>query len=194
MILRRCFIGRIDAICRACKRALDIAVTHRGRIADADDGRIAVTSRLPILGEGGAPEYLLTVIQDVTEKKTAEARIARLAHYDSLTDLPNRAAFNQCFASVLERAANSDESFAVLCLDLDRFNEINDVFGHSTGDRLLRATAERWSATLQGAFPDGVCDFSKPGVGFQPNVPWLDYTNGPGGQPLGSPPATLPLV
>jgi diguanylate cyclase (GGDEF)-like protein/PAS domain S-box-containing protein len=117
-----------------------------------DDRRIAVTSRLPILGEGGAPEYLLTVIQDVTEKKRAEARIARLAHYDSLTDLPNRAAFNECFASVLERAASSDESFAVLCLDLDRFKEINDVFGHSTGDRLLRATAERWSETLQGAF------------------------------------------
>jgi len=117
-----------------------------------DDRRIAVTSRMPILGEGGTPEYLLTVIQDVTEKKRAEARIARLAHYDSLTDLPNRAAFNACFASVLERAAGSDESFAVLCLDLDRFKEINDVFGHSTGDRLLRAAAERWSQTLQGAF------------------------------------------
>ena len=92
------------------------------------------------------------MIQDVTERKRAEAQIERLAHYDLLTDLPNRTAFNQCFAAVLERAAKSDESFAVLCVDLDRFKEVNDVFGNSIGDRLLRAVAERLSATLQGAF------------------------------------------
>jgi diguanylate cyclase (GGDEF)-like protein/PAS domain S-box-containing protein len=117
-----------------------------------NDPRIATTTRLPIMGEDGEPRYLLTVIQDVTEKKRDEARIERLAHYDSLTDLPNRAAFNACFASVLERAAMSDESFAVLSVDLDRFKEVNDIFGHSTGDRLLRAAAGRLSATLQGAF------------------------------------------
>jgi diguanylate cyclase (GGDEF)-like protein/PAS domain S-box-containing protein len=114
--------------------------------------RIATTTRLPILDDSGRPRYLLTVIQDVTERKRAEAQIERLAHYDSLTDLPNRTAFNQCFATVLERAAKSDESFAVLCVDLDRFKEVNDVFGNSIGDRLLRAVAERLSATLQGAF------------------------------------------
>jgi diguanylate cyclase (GGDEF)-like protein/PAS domain S-box-containing protein len=114
--------------------------------------RIATTTRLPILDDNGKPTHLLTVIQDVTERKRAEAQIERLAHYDSLTDLPNRTAFNQCFAAVLERAAKSDESFAVLCVDLDRFKEVNDVFGHSIGDRLLRAVAERLSATLQGAF------------------------------------------
>jgi diguanylate cyclase (GGDEF)-like protein/PAS domain S-box-containing protein len=117
-----------------------------------NDPRIATTTRLPIMGEDGEPRYLLTVIQDVTEKKRDEARIERLAHYDSLTDLPNRAAFNACFASVLERATMSDESFAVLSVDLDRFKEVNDIFGHSTGDRLLRAAAGRLSATLQGAF------------------------------------------
>ena len=111
-----------------------------------------MTTRLPILGEGGEPRYLLTVTQDVTERKRAEARIARLAHYNSLTDLPNRVAFNQCFASVFDRAAKSDESFAVLVVDLDLFKQINDVFGHSTGDRLLRAIAQRLSATLEGAF------------------------------------------
>ena len=118
-----------------------------------DSGRrIITTTRLPILDDDGKPTHLLTVIQDVTEKKRTEAQIERLAHYDSLTDLPNRTAFNQCFAAVLERAAKSDESFAVLCVDLDRFKEVNDVFGHSIGDRLLRAVAERLSATLQGAF------------------------------------------
>ena len=53
-------------------------------------------------------------------------------------------------------------------------------------------TADQW-ATLQATFPSGVCDWSKPGVGFQPNVPWLSYQGGPGGQPLGDAPAWRPL-
>jgi hypothetical protein len=53
-------------------------------------------------------------------------------------------------------------------------------------------TPAQWAA-LQGAFPDGVCDYSRPGVGFQPNVPWLTYRQGPGGLPLGSAPAAVPL-
>lgn len=52
-------------------------------------------------------------------------------------------------------------------------------------------TDSQW-ATLQATFPTGVCDFSKPGVGFQPNVPWLDYTDGPGGRPLPAPPESTP--
>ena len=115
--------------------------------------RIATTTRLPILDDNGKPTYLLTVIQDVTEKKRAEAQIERLAHYDSLTDLPNRTAFNQCFATVLERAAKSDESFAVLCVDLDRFKEVNDVFGHSIGDRAAaRGGGAPAAPRCEGAF------------------------------------------
>ena len=117
-----------------------------------NERRIATTTRIPIIGDEGQPRHVLTVIEDITEKKRTEARIERLAHYDSLTDLPNRAAFNACFAAVLERAASTDESFAVLYVDLDRFKEVNDVFGHSTGDRLLREVAQRLSATLEGAF------------------------------------------
>lgn len=53
----------------------------------------------------------------------------------------------------------------------------------------IRFTSQQWTA-LQSIFPDGVCDFGKPGVGFQPNVPWLDYSSGPGGQPLPEPPVS----
>ncbi len=52
-------------------------------------------------------------------------------------------------------------------------------------------TADQW-ARLQQTFPDGVCDFDKPGVGFQPNVPWLTYANGPGGVPMGPAPVSRP--
>src|ERR1700704_1987867 len=114
--------------------------------------RIVSATRLPVMGADGQPRYLVAVLQDVTERKRAEARIARLAHYDTLTDLPNRAAFNECFAATLERAATENEQFAVLCLDLDRFKDVNDVFGHAAGDALLRWVTARLSAAAEGAF------------------------------------------
>ena len=114
--------------------------------------RVLTSTRVPIIGKDGAPQYLVNVIQDVTERKRAEARIAHMEHYDGLTDLPNRAAFNECFASTLERAARDDEPFALLSIDLDRFQEINDVFGHSAGDALLRAVAKRLGEAAEGAF------------------------------------------
>ena len=75
--------------------------------------------------------------EDVTEKLKAEAQIKHLAHHDPLTNLPNRASFNAHFAEAIDRADATGGSFAALCIDLDRFKEINDVFGHSVGDALL---------------------------------------------------------
>jgi GGDEF domain-containing protein len=100
--------------------------------------RLVTTKRLAVLDDQGEAQYLLSVIEDVTERRRATDRIAYLAHHDSLTDLPNRAAFTEHLASTLELATKSKESFAVLCIDLDRFKEVNDVFGHTIGDALLR--------------------------------------------------------
>jgi diguanylate cyclase (GGDEF)-like protein/PAS domain S-box-containing protein len=117
------------------------------------NGRRLVTStRVAIAGEDGAPQYLLNVLQDVTERKRAEARIAHMAHFDGLTDLPNRAAFNECLTATLERAAKEKDRFALLCIDLDRFKEINDVFGHAVGDTVLRQTAQRLADAAGEAF------------------------------------------
>jgi len=114
--------------------------------------RIVTATRLPVAGADGKPQYLISVINDITERKRNEQRIAHMAHHDPLTDLPNRAAFNECIAATLELAAHSGESFAVLCIDLDRFKAVNDVFGHSVGDALLREAARRLETTCQGAF------------------------------------------
>jgi diguanylate cyclase (GGDEF)-like protein/PAS domain S-box-containing protein len=114
--------------------------------------RIVATRRLPILGDDGKPQYLLDVIDDVTERKRAEEQIAHMAHHDALTDLPNRAAFTDCLDATLEKAAKGNESFAVMCVDLDRFKEVNDVFGHSVGDALLREAACRLQEAAGGAF------------------------------------------
>ncbi len=113
--------------------------------------RLVNSTRLVIRGEDQEPRYLVNVLQDVTERKRAEARIAHLAHYDGLTDLPNRAAFNECLASTLERAAAENEKFALLSIDVDRFKEINDVFGHAAGDQLLRALGQRFGQASEGA-------------------------------------------
>jgi diguanylate cyclase (GGDEF)-like protein/PAS domain S-box-containing protein len=114
--------------------------------------RLMTSTRLPIMGDDGKPQYLVNVIQDVTERKRAEARIAHMAHYDGLTDLPNRVAFNECFATTLERAAHANEAFALLSIDLDRFKDVNDVFGHAAGDQLLRAVAKRLGEAAEGTF------------------------------------------
>jgi len=86
---------------------------------------------------------MLTVMQDISERKRAEGRIAHLAHHDLLTDLPNRSVFNERLASALEKASTSGERFAVLCLDLDRLKEVNDIFGHAAGDQLLCQVSRR---------------------------------------------------
>jgi diguanylate cyclase (GGDEF)-like protein/PAS domain S-box-containing protein len=114
--------------------------------------RVVATTRLPVDGADGKPQYLISVVRDLTLRKRHEQRIAHMAHHDPLTELPNRAAFNECIAATIDLAARSVESFAVLCLDLDRFKSVNDVFGHSAGDTLLREVSRRLEGVCEGAF------------------------------------------
>jgi diguanylate cyclase (GGDEF)-like protein/PAS domain S-box-containing protein len=114
--------------------------------------RLVTSKRLAILDPNGEAEYLLGVIEDITERRQAEERIAHLAHHDPLTDLPNRAAFNEYLEAVVARATRSGEPFALLAVDLDRFKEVNDVFGHSAGDALLCEVAARLKHAADGAF------------------------------------------
>ena len=108
--------------------------------------------RIVVRDADNNPQYLLTVIENLTGQRQAEARAARLALHDALTDLPNRAAFNESFESTLKRSAAANESFALMSIDLDRFKEINDLFGHSVGDALLCEVSRRLQAAMGGAF------------------------------------------
>jgi diguanylate cyclase (GGDEF)-like protein/PAS domain S-box-containing protein len=91
-------------------------------------------------------------LRDLRERKQAETRIRHLAHHDPLTDLPNRASFNDRLAAALEQAKINGQPFALLCVDLDRFKEVNDIFGHPIGDGLLCVIARRLQAAAEGAF------------------------------------------
>jgi diguanylate cyclase (GGDEF)-like protein/PAS domain S-box-containing protein len=116
------------------------------------DRRIITSTRMPIRDHQGQTQYLLTVVDDRTHRKRAEAQIAHMAHHDALTGLPNRAASNICLDSMIETAAEEDLSFSLMCVDVDRFKEINDVYGYAAGDAVLRELAKRLQAAVGGAF------------------------------------------
>lgn len=114
--------------------------------------RYITMRKVPIRDKNGKPQYLLTVVDDVTERRRSEQLIAHMAHFDTLTDLPNRAAFNAYLAATIERAKAHGESFTILSIDLDRFKEANDVYGHAAGDALLQGAARRLQSAASGAF------------------------------------------
>ena len=92
--------------------------------------------------EGGG-FYLEGTVQDITERKAAEARVHFLAYHDDLTGLPNRVLFEDRLAQALANARRRQERVAVLWLDLDNFKTINDSLGHSVGNLLLKQVGER---------------------------------------------------
>ena len=114
--------------------------------------RQVATKRLVIPDDNGKPAYLLGVIEDITDRRQAEAQIVHLAHHDTLTGLPNRAAFNQHMDDAIVQAEMTGGALAVISIDLDRFKEINDIYGHAAGDALLVEVADRLRTAANGAF------------------------------------------
>jgi diguanylate cyclase (GGDEF)-like protein/PAS domain S-box-containing protein len=146
----------VEGIEREDQRLLESGeTTHREEhavVTPANGVRIVTSTRHLVKAPDGAPQYIITMVRDLTERRRDAERIAHLAHHDPLTDLPNRVAFNECAAASADLADAAGESFGVLSIDLDHFNAVNDVFGHAVGDALLREVATRMQAAVQGAF------------------------------------------
>ena len=125
-------------------------LTEEHPISTKDGLRLFLTRRMTVLDESGEPTYLIKTHEDVTDRRQTESRMAHMAYHDGLTDLPNRAAFLQALTQMIEACAGTGEEFAVLSVDLDGLKEVNDVFGHATGDKLLIEVAHRIQAAARG--------------------------------------------
>jgi diguanylate cyclase (GGDEF)-like protein len=122
------------------------AVAHGAtfsKITKLPDGRVISIINQPMADGGWVATH-----EDITERLLAEEKIKHLAHYDALTDLPNRVTFYERMETALSRQRRS-EFVAVLSLDLDRFKSVNDTLGHPVGDLLLQAAADRMRSCVR---------------------------------------------
>ena len=128
------FVGDVDAY---CARFLDpLGDGAHDTVIGVPDGRVIrlIYKRSP---DGG----WVTTLEDITERRRVEARIEHLAHYDALTNLPNRTLFQRHAEGLLLQTA--EVSFAILYIDIDEFKRINDSLGHLIGDEFLRGVSIR---------------------------------------------------
>lgn len=141
----------------------NISDNHRRRVAGEkfeqlyetalrrrDGERIDVDITVNTMRIEGAP-HVICLFRDITERKRNEERLRRMAEYDELTGLPNRALFLDRLKHALERSQRFNTPLAMLFLDLNGFKDINDQYGHLVGDELLRQFADRLRQCLRDA-------------------------------------------
>jgi diguanylate cyclase (GGDEF)-like protein len=138
------FDGDVDEFCNAIIHKVSLGKATR-QLAEAPGGRAIEIINRPLKSGGW-----VATIEDITERRRADEKIAHLAHYDGLTDLPNRILFRERLERSL-KAIRPGEQLAVLYIDIDEFKSVNDALGHAVGDELLKGVAERLRGCLREA-------------------------------------------
>ena len=136
---------RVSALIERARSGVPQLYQYEARLRHADGTYrwMSVRGKTVERDRQGRATRMLGVRIDVTDKKSAEESIRRLAHYDPLTGLPNRTLLNERMSADIAWAQSKRESFAVLVLDIDKFKNINDTFGQTIGDELLVEVAKR---------------------------------------------------
>jgi diguanylate cyclase (GGDEF)-like protein/PAS domain S-box-containing protein len=119
------------------------------RLRKVDGAAVWVIENVSLLEDETGQPVLEGTIVDITARKQAEELIVYQAHHDALTSLPNRTYFKDRLSHALALARRTGRRLAVFFLDLDQFKLVNDTLGHSMGDRLLQAVAERLQSSLR---------------------------------------------
>ena len=148
-VRRKMPTGSSRTTSRYCSRATASWATSIRSQTPGNGLRSVVTRKLVIRDEEGEPQYLLAVIEDVTERKQAEDQIAHMALHDALTDLPNRVLFHRRLEQALTWVRRG-ENLAVLCLDLDHFKNVNDTLRPSARRRAAQGRGRRVCAAACG--------------------------------------------
>lgn len=100
--------------------------------------------------DGSVYRYV-KIASDITEKKKVDDQIWRQAHYDAVTNLPNRRLFHRQLANEIRRCRDHGQRLALYFIDLDGFKEVNDTYGHDAGDQLLVQAAQRIARSIRGS-------------------------------------------
>ena len=108
-------------------------------------------SGIPVFDDDGGFSGYRGTCRDITDKRRGEERLRHLVHHDDLTGIPNRLLLLDRLERAIAGAQREGEVVSVMLLDLDGFKEVNDTLGHATGDRLLRAVAQRIAAAIRAS-------------------------------------------